>query len=380
MNDTLWLAVTAPGALIWVAILLLPFRPWSTRERLEARGSGATGVDLGEVTALIPARDEAATISRTLQGLARQGAGLRVIVIDDRSTDGTAGAARSCGLEHLEVVAGRELPAGWSGKMWALEQGLAEVRSPYTLLLDADIELEPGILPVMLHRLRGGRLHMLSLMATLSMTGFWEKLLLPAFIYFFKLLYPFRLANSPRSGVAAAAGGCVLVSTEALHAVDAFASLKDELIDDCALAARLKGAGFTTWIGLSRSVRSHRPYRSLGSVWEMVARTAYTQLRTSPALLAGCVLALSWAFWLPLVGLGAPAAATRALAVTALAAMIVTYLPTLRYYRLSPLWALLLPAAGILYLAMTVDSARRFTAGVRSRWKGRTYPTIPTKS
>ena len=380
MNDALWLAVTAPGALIWLAILLLPFRPWSTRERLEAGGDGAAEADLGEVTALIPARNEAATIPRTLQGLTRHGAGLRVVVIDDRSADGTARAARSCGLEHLEVVAGRALPAGWSGKMWALEQGLAEVRSPYTLLLDADIELEPGILSVMLSRMRGRRLHLLSLMASLSMTGFWEKLLLPAFIYFFKLLYPFRLANSPRSGVAAAAGGCVLVETEALRTVGAFASLKDELIDDCALAARFKEAGFATWIGLSRSVRSHRPYRSLGSVWEMVARTAYTQLRYSPALLAGCGLALSSAFWLPLVGLGAPGAAPRALALVALTAMIATYLPTLRYYRLSPLWALLLPAAGTLYLAMTVDSARRFTAGVRSRWKGRTYPTIPTKS
>ena len=212
-------------------------------------------------------------------------------------------------------------------------------------------------------------------MATLSMVGFWEKLLMPSFIYFFKLLYPFHLANSSSSRVAAAAGGTVLIETAVLREIGGFAALRDELIDDCALAARVKAAGHGTWVGLSHSVVSHRRYPTLSSIWNMVARTAYTQLQYSPAILVGCVLALLWTFVLPLAGLFASDPTARTAAIIAGVTAAATYLPTLIYYRRSPAWALLLPIVGALYLAMTVDSACRYSRGIRSEWRGRVYAT-----
>jgi hopene-associated glycosyltransferase HpnB len=210
-------------------------------------------------------------------------------------------------------------------------------------------------------------------MATLETESFWEKLLLPAFVYFFKLLYPFRLSNSSSPRVAAGAGGCVLVDTGLLHEIGAFSSIRDEIIDDCALAARVKAAGHVTWIGLSRAVRSRRGYGGLRGIWEMVARTAFTQLRYSRGLLALCVVLLAWAFILPVVGLAVGDPTARLASGVAITAMVLAYLPTLLYYRLSPLWALLLPVTGTLYLAMTVDSAWRYARGVRSAWRGRVY-------
>jgi len=360
--------------MLWLVILLLPWRPWSTRERLETH-PGAPAADLGDVTVLIPARNEAATIGPTLAALRLQGRDLEVTLVDDRSDDGTAEAARSTGLSNLRVVPGEPMPAGWTGKLWALEQGLSEVRTDYTLLLDADITLADGTVGLLLDFARRHRLQMVSLMASLSMLGFWEKLLMPAFIYFFKLLYPFRLSNSSNRWVAAAAGGCVLIETAVLREVGGFAAMRGELIDDCSLAGRVKRAGHRIWIGLSRSVTSHRRYRSLGPIWDMVARTAFTQLHYSPLLLAGCVLVLAWAFWMPVVGLFAPVHAARIAAVVALHMMMLTFLPILRFYDRSILWAALLPFVGTLYMAMTVDSARRYYAGVRSSWRGRTYDT-----
>ncbi len=370
----LWLLATVPGAVLWLIILLLPWWPWSTRERLES-GPSFEPVDLSGITVLIPARNEAEGIGRTLTALVRQGPGLEVIVIDDQSEDDTAGVARAAGPAGTRVIEGKALPDGWTGKLWALEQGLAEVDTRYTLLLDADIEILDGIVGRMLELLRARRIAMVSLMATLSMVGRWEKLLMPSFIYFFKLLYPFHLANSSSSRVAAAAGGTVLIETDVLREIGGFAALKDELIDDCALAAKVKAAGHGTWVGLSHSVVSHRRYPTLRSIWNMVARTAYTQLQYSPVLLLGCVLALLWTFVLPVAGLFAPDPTARAAAIVAGVTAAVTYLPTLIYYRRSPAWALLLPIIGALYLAMTVDSAYRFSRGIRSEWRGRVYAT-----
>jgi len=352
----IWLLVTVPGAVLWLIILLLPWRPWSTRERLESSPSSQPA-DLSDITVLIPARNEAKGIGRTLTALERQGTGLEVVVIDDQSEDDTAGAARTAGPAGTRVIEGKALPDGWTGKLWALEQGLAEVSTRYTLLLDADIELGGGIVGRVLELLRARELKMVSLMATLSMVGLWEKLLMPSFIYFFKLLYPFHLANSSSSRVAAAAGGTVLIETCVLREIGGFAALKDELIDDCALAAKVKAAGHGTWVGLSHSVVSHRRYPTLRSIWNMVARTAYTH------------------FVLPLAGLFAPDPTARAAAVVAGVTATVTYLPTLIYYRRSPAWALMLPIVGVLYLAMTIDSARRYSKGIRSEWRGRVYAT-----
>jgi hopene-associated glycosyltransferase HpnB len=370
-----WLLACVPGAILWLIILGLPWRPWSTRERLEGDGN-APPPDTRDLTILIPARNEARQIGRTLAAIREQAPDVAVLMVDDRSDDDTPEAARTTGLVNLKVIEGRPMADGWTGKLWALDQGLDEVATPLTLLLDADIELGPGIIAALLEQRRARNLRMVSLMATLETHGFWETLLLPAFVYFFKLLYPFRLSNSSFRWVAAGAGGCVLVDTAVLREVGAFASLKNELIDDCALAARVKAAGHRIWTGLSRSVVSHRRYDGLEKIWEMVARTAYTQLRYSPLLLAGCVAALSWAFWLPVLGLMAGTPAAQIASLTALAAMIATYLPTLRFYRLSALWSILLPFTGTLYLAMTVNSAWRCYRGVRSAWRGRVYSTV----
>jgi len=372
MIDILWVSLSASSAVLWILILLLPWRPWGTRERLES-DPRQPRPPCGNVTVLIPARNEAGTIVRTIESLQRQDKAIRVVVVDDRSDDDTAGAARSTGLTGLVVIRGRRLPNGWTGKLWALEQGLAEVDTDHTLLLDADIELADGTLEMLLDFSRRHRLQLVSLMASLSMTGFWEKLLMPAFIYFFKMLYPFRLANAPGRRFGAAAGGCMLVETAVLRGIGGFSGVRGELIDDCALAARFKRHGHRIWIGLSRSVTSHRSYCTLRSVWEMVSRTAYTQLHYSPLLLVGCVLVLGWAFWTPAAGLFAPSAAARVLSAVALLAMMLTYLPVLGFYGRNPLWAGLLPVIAALYLAMTLDSARRYLSGQRSSWRGRVY-------
>jgi hopene-associated glycosyltransferase HpnB len=376
--STFWLLACAPGAVIWLIILLLPWRPWSTRERLE--GDGDSPPDIGDLTVLIPARNEACQIGRTLAAIREQAPDVTVLIVDDRSDDATTVTAESAGLANLRVIQGQSMPEGWTGKLWALDQGLTEVKTPLTLLLDADIELAPGIIAALLDKRRRDGLQMVSLMATLEARGFWEKLLLPAFVYFFKLLYPFHLSNSSFKWVAAGAGGCVLIEIDVLREVGAFTSLKGELIDDCALAAKVKAAGHRIWTGLSHSVVSHRRYDGIGKIWEMVARTAYTQLRYSPLLLAGCVAVLSWAFWLPVIGLVAGDPTGRLLSLAALITMIITYLPTLRFYRLSPLWAVLLPLTGTLYLAMMVDSAWRYLRGVRSTWRGRVYRSAPGSS
>jgi hopene-associated glycosyltransferase HpnB len=370
-------ALAAAAAAVWVGILAAPWRPWSTRERLEAAPVGGdpeadVGADgLAEITVLIPARNEAAVIGETLAALRDQGAGLRIIVVDDQSSDATAAIARAAGAD---VVVGAPLPEGWVGKLWALEQGRRLVRSPLVLLVDADIALRPGVVRALLDRRRdGGGLQLVSLMAVLEMTSGWEKLLIPAFVYFFKLLYPFRLSNGRGRLVAAAAGGCVLVESAALERIGGFGALRHAIIDDCTLARRVKETGGRTWVGLTHGAISLRRMPTLGTIWQMVARSAFAQLRYSTVLLVACVALLALAFWVPLVAVVAGATIARWCGLVALLAMAATYVPVLRFYDRSPLWAAALPVAGTLYLAMTVSSAIRAWRGVRSSWKGRTY-------
>lgn len=359
---------------LWASILLAPWRPWSTRERLEARPGAEQDADMSEVTVLIPARDEAEVIGETLGALARQGRGLSAVLVDDQSRDGTADAARGAGLAGLAVIEGKPLPSGWSGKLWALEQARSLARTPYVMLLDADIALAPGTIATLKEKMAAEGLGLASLMARLRMANFWEALLMPAFVYFFKLLYPFALSNARSKLVAAAAGGCILVEARALDAIGGFGALSGALIDDCTLARKVKEAGFRTWIGLTHSVASLRRYPRLADIWNMVARSAYTQLRYSALLLVLCTVLFLLGCWVPPLALAAfPSPLAKGLAGAALAAMVLGYLPTLRYYRLSPLWALAMPTIGTLFLAMTWSSAFRYWRGERSAWKGRSY-------
>lgn len=364
-----WVAASLP-AVIWIGLLLAPWQPWRTREHIEAEPPTGSA-DLSHITVLIPARNEADVIGLTLAGLQAQGRDLQIIVVDDQSSDGTASVAAA--FPHTRVISGQPLPAGWAGKLWALEQGKAHVHTPLTLLLDADIQLQPGLLPALLAYKQRDNRQFVSLMADLRRTSFWDRLLLPAFVYYFKLLYPFALSNSRFRHVAAAAGGCILVDTEALQRAGAFASLRDALIDDCTLARQIKNAGYRTWLGLSRGVVSLRPYGNLRSIHDMVARSAFTQLGYSTSLLLVVTAVFAWAYGLPFVLLGS--AITRPLGVVALVAMLLSYLPMLRYYRMRLTWALLLPVSALLYLGMTWSSAIRYWRGVRSRWKDRTYST-----
>lgn len=363
----------AISAFIWIALLLLPWRPWSTRERLRI-SDPQSDRELHEITALIPARDEAMCIADTLRKLASQGQFARIVVIDDQSDDGTGEIARATLIPNLTVVAGSPPPAGWSGKLWALAQGLQYCKSNYVLLLDADIGLQPGTVPALLSHVETNQLDMASIMANLHMEQFWEKLLLPPFVYFFKLIYPFALAGSPGSRVAAGAGGCVLLRTDKLLEIGGFAALKDAIIDDCTLARLIKESSGRIWIGLSNDARALRPYQNLPDIWNMVARTAYTQLRYSRALLIGCTLLMVLSYVVPVVALFSESN-NALLGAIALTAMLGSYLPTVRFYGLPAYWALTLPAAAVMFLAMTWTSAIRYARGERSRWKNRSYPS-----
>jgi hopene-associated glycosyltransferase HpnB len=359
----------AVGGALWLALLALPFRPWSTAERLEPAADA--DADLSDVAVLIPARDEAQVIGATLDALAVQGRGHDVVVVDDQSRDGTAEIARS--RAAVRVVSGTSPPPGWTGKLWALEQGREHIERPLVLLLDADIVLGPGVIAGLRARMLGEGRALVSVMASLRMATGWERLLLPAFVYFFKLLYPFRLSNGRSRLVAAAAGGCLMIEAAMLARIGGFAAVQGALIDDCALARAVKRAGGLSWIGLSHEVASRRAYGGLGPIWDMVARTAYVQLDRSPLWLALCTVVMALAFWAPVVGALAGAGALSAIAAGGLAAMLATYQPVLAFYRRSPLWALSLPLIGTLFLAMTWTSALRHWRGAGAEWKGRHY-------
>jgi hopene-associated glycosyltransferase HpnB len=288
----------------WAAVLALPWQPHRVRERLEADAAGE-GAPLDGVCVLIPARDEAGSIGRVVAALKRQGRGLAAVVVDDQSSDGTADVAARAAAEapgaalELRIVRGTALPSGWAGKLWALEQGLATVDRPWALLLDADIELAPGMVPALLAKAREREAALVSIMAELNCVTFWERLLTPPFVFFFKLLYPFSLANDPARTTAAAAGGCILLRTERLRALGGFAAIRGALIDDCTLAGEIKKRGSAIWLGMSHSVVSLRAYERLADFWQMVSRTAFTQLRYSAALLVAATVLLAITLLLP---------------------------------------------------------------------------------
>ncbi|MGH8274328.1 MAG: glycosyltransferase [Gammaproteobacteria bacterium] len=360
------LAAVALG--LWVALLLVPWQPWRCRERLEPEARLSTSAT--DFTVLIPARNEVAVIGETLAALKRAAPTAPVVVVDDESSDGTADVAHTSGLENLQLIAGTPPPPGWAGKLWALEQGLAHVATPRVLLLDADIALAPGMIAALERKANAGHT-LVSVLAEPCWRGIAARLLLPAFVYFFKLIYPFALANRVGAPIAAAAGGVMLVERAALAEIGGFAAWRDAIIDDCTLAQHMKHSGHTTWLGLSRGARSLRR-QNLASIAGMIARSAWVQLHESPLILAGATGLMLLAFWVPLAALGF-AGIPRWLGLAAWAALAASYLPTLLYYRRNPLAAILLPPIATAYLAMTWYSALRALTGTRSTWKGRRY-------
>jgi len=383
------IACTA-AAVAWVYLVAAHGGYWRTSQRLP-RVSGEPDV-WPDVVAVVPARNEAAMLPVTLPALLGQDypGVLAVIVVDDGSSDGTgevaAGIAAKAG-RPLRVISGTPPPDGerWAGKVWAMAQGLrAAGPSDYVVFTDADIAWEaPDTLRRLVAAAEGDDRDLVSQMALLRTATGWERVVVPAFVYFFAQLYPFRRVNVPGSRTAAAAGGCMLVRRGALDKAGGLAPIRGALIDDVALGRLIKGQRGRTWLGLSRQVVSVRPYPGLASLWQMVARSAYTQLRYSPAVLAGTLTGLLFLYALPpagaitgLVAVLAGGDGTAALALGAglagWALMSLSYLPMLRLYRLSPLRAPGLPLIALLYAAMTADSARRHYAGRGAEWRGRT--------
>lgn len=372
--DLTLLAAAYSASIVWCLALLLPSRPFGMRERLEP--SNPEVADLDDITVLIPARNEATTIQRTLVAVGDQRGAAPVVIVDDQSTDATARVARET-LNTATVVTGEPPPPGWIGKVWALEQGLRTVQTPFVLLLDADIELRPGIIEALKNKAVHERLAMVSLLANLNTQRFWERILVPAYVYFFKFMYPFALVNSVSSRTAAAAGGCILIRREVLEEIGGFASLKSAIIDDCTLAKQVKAAGHGIWLGVSKSVISHREYANWVDILNLVTRSAFAELKFSTMRLLLCTLAMLWLFiCIPLVLLiysGVPAY----IAAAGMLAMFMTYVPVLRFYKLWAGRALTLPLVALLYLAMTWHSAVRYWFGTRTVWKGRCYESRP---
>jgi len=354
----------------WTGLLLWPARPWSTREHLTSESARTACAD---VDVLIPARNEAATLPATIAGVLAQGSDIRVIVVDDESDDATAQIAGRID-PRVEVVRGTPKPPGWAGKTWALEQGRQRLERRYTLLLDADIHLDAGVVAAMRRKLVTEELTFVSVLARPNLESAIERLLLPAYVFFFKLLYPFARANRNTSRVAAAAGGCLLIETRALHELRVFEQIRDALIDDCALARAVKSRGRRTWIGLSNAVRSVRASTGLGALWDMVARHAYTQLDYSPVNLLGTTAAMLLMFVSPVVGLLTLQGLPAGVGAVGWLLMVACYLPTLIFYQRHPLMAATLPLVALAYLAMTWTSAWRYHhGGQRAQWRGRTY-------
>ncbi|HEX4724381.1 MAG TPA: glycosyltransferase [Pseudonocardiaceae bacterium] len=367
----IWFAGLALAA--WLGLLLGNGGYWRMNQRLPVATEEPTRWP--SVVAVVPARNEAEILPDTLPTLLGQDypGDFRVIVVDDASTDGTGDVAKQLG--DVDVVIGNGPPPGWTGKVAALATGVDAAREPdYLLFTDADIAHPPDSVTALV-RAAADR-DMVSLMARLRTETFWERAIVPAFVYFFAQLYPFGRVNRP-GRTAAAAGGCVLVRRAGLVAAGGLAEIHDALIDDVALARLIKQRGSgRIWLGLSTTVRSLRAYPRLADLWDMVARSAYHQLRYSPALLAGTVLGLLELYAVPpvlgIVGLATAQWLTAALGLAAWAVMAGSYLPMLRRYGLAAGWAPLLPAVALLYAGMTVDSAWRHRQGRGGAWKGRT--------
>ncbi len=373
----------------WLLVALDRRRRWPVAATLPCGDAGGPPPD-ARVVAVVPARDEAELLPDTLPALLDQG--VPVVLVDDGSRDGTARVAsalagRRGGSERLRVVAAPPRPAGWTGKPWALANGVAAAEAwqaaEWLLLSDADIVHRPGSAAALVARAAAGSHDLVSVMARLRTETFWERLLMPPFVFFFQLLYPFRRVAAAESRVAAAAGGCVLVRRAALARAGGIAAIRGAVIDDVALARAVKRSGGRLWLGLDGGIRSLRPYPRLADLWQMVSRSAFVQLRQRLDLLLVAVAGLLCCVAAPPIVLGlaagglagaAPAAPlSRAGLLAGLAWMLQAraLLPAVRYHRLAAIWAWGLPAAAVLYALMTISSAWRYRSGRGGRWKGR---------
>lgn len=378
------LSIAILSLLMWIGLLLFRGGFWRADQRL-GNISCDTRTDWPNVTAIVPARNEAPTIGTTVSSLLGQSypGNLDIIVVNDHSSDGTAEKAReaAAGSARLTVLDGKALPEGWTGKVWAMSQGVAHAEAQsakpdYLWFTDADIEHDPEILRHLIEKAETENRVLVSLMVMLRCESIWERILIPAFIFFFQKLYPFRWVNDPTKTTAGAAGGCMVVRYAAVENGGGLNSIKGEIIDDCALGRLLKAEG-AIWLGLTGSARSLRRAQSLSDIWNMVMRTAFNQLRYSPWQLGGTVVGMTLLYLCPptaaVVGLLQKDGMMAALGIVTWGVMSLAYWPTLRLYRQSILIAPVLPIAALLYTLMTLDSARHHWFGRDPVWKGRSY-------
>ncbi|MDB5865959.1 MAG: Hopene-associated glycosyltransferase HpnB [Betaproteobacteria bacterium] len=374
---------------IWIYLLVGRGGFWRCSESLDAASDATAGPRTWpSIVAIVPARDEAEVIAASVTSLLRQSypGEFSIVVVDDHSSDGTADFAREAarlqgGHSRVTVVSAPLLPPGWTGKLWALKHGIAHVEANEAIpdffwLSDADITYADDALLQLAAKARAGNLALTSVMAGLRCDSLVERAAIPAFVFFFQLLYPFSRVNDRTSKIAAAAGGCMLVRRVALEKAGGIDAIRAELIDDCALARRLKRQG-PIWLGFSGRVTSLRPYRSFNEVRQMVSRTAYCQLGYSVSLLGLTVIALTVTFVAPVVLALFSNGTARVLGLASWGLMIVAFQPTLRLYRVSPAWGVVLPAIALLYLCFTVDSAVQHGRSRGGVWKGRAQAMQP---
>ncbi len=391
IENKIALGLTLLSLLSWLGLLSFWGQFWRANQRLDTQSK-----DLKEfpaVCAIIPARNEAEMLPQTLPSLLNQDypGEFSLILVDDRSSDSTGEVAQEIAAQlnctqRLKVILAEALPQGWTGKLWAMAQGIKTAQQQtylpdYFLFTDADIQHHSSNLRELATKAEQENLDLVSLMVLLRCQSFWEQLLIPAFVFFFQKLYPFPWVNDTNKTMAAAAGGCILIHRQALQRIGGIATIRQALIDDCALAEAIKSSSEGKkgiWLGLTDSTLSLRPYPSLTSIWDMVARTAYTQLNYSPWLLWGTLMAMTIIYLVPpLATIGGLLTRNWSIVITGLAAwllMALAYLPTIRLYKSSPLLAFVLPGIALLYNLMSVDSALRHWQGKGGAWKGRVYP------
>jgi hopene-associated glycosyltransferase HpnB len=361
---------------IWLYLLLGRGQFWRMR-----RAAPAGGPFFASVAVIIPARNEAGVIGRAVASLLQQQGGqtLHIFLVDDGSSDGTAQAARAAAAalrqDMLTVIDGSPLPSGWSGKLWAMEQGVeraSALRPDFFLFTDADVVHAPDSLATLIGIANAGPYDLASFMVKLHCETLPEKFLIPAFVFFFFKLYPPAWIASARRSTAGAAGGCILARPAALRAAGGIAAIRGEVIDDCALAARIKRSGGRLWLGASQATESIRPYHGIAGIGGMISRTAFNQLRHSAWLLLLAVLGMAATYLLPpALACFSHRLAPALLGATAWLLMAVSFLPVLRLYRLSPLWGAALPLMALFYMGATFHSAWKYWSGRGGEWKGR---------
>jgi hopene-associated glycosyltransferase HpnB len=364
-------SLTVLSCLIWCWLLTMHGQFWRAGPVLPV----AVPSRAPPVAIVVPARDEAPLIERTIRSLLAQNypGSFHVTLVDDRGEDGTGAIVRAIGDRRLSVLTGAPRPAGWAGKLWAVHQGVAASGAPeYFLLTDADIEHDPPHLASLVAMAERYDLDLVSEMVLLSCASWAEKALVPAFVFYFQLLYPFAWVNNPLRATAAAAGGTMLLRRRALIRIGGIEAVRGALIDDVALAGAVK-AGGRIFLGHSTLARSIRPYPGVADLWRMITRSAYAQLRFSPVLLAGTTLAMALVWLVPPVAVLSGHGLTRLLGLVTWVLFAAAYLPTLARFRRSFLWAAGLPVIALFYMAATIGSAVNYHRGRGVVWKGRAY-------